>query len=752
MTNYLCIHGHFYQPPRVDPWLGEVLPEGSAAPAHNWNERITQESYAPMAFARRLDSGGRIVEVFNAYEWISFNYGPTLLSWMQAEDPATYARILDGDHRSRLRLGFGNAMAQVAHHAILPLASDLDKEVETAWAVHDFTARYGRHPEGMWLAEAAVDTPTLEILARAGVAYTVLAPRQAQAVRNEDGGPWRETDEGSLDVREPYLVRLPSGLSISVFFYHGPLSQAVAFERLLDDGENFWQRLRAACTPGLLSLATDGETYGHHFKFGEMALAYMLTRARESGEVALTNYAAYLAANPPTREVRIREKSSWSCEHGVERWRADCGCNTGGHAGWNQKWRGPLRAGLDGLKARLDAHFLARGKTLFVDPRTALLAFGKVVAGAQERAEFAAGHFIPKLAKAEASIAWKLLAMQRMGLRSLASCAWFFDDLDRIEPINALTYALRAMDLTEETGGPRLQEELLAAIEPARANAAPHLSGRELFQKRVLPRRETPQSLIAQALLTHWGRTGQLQGAAAVTWRRAAVRATFAARSKSCFAAGEAEIVHFPDDTPERHAWRWQAADSDAPLGGAFAAAPAGSAKSLDAKADWFSPADLPWNKRQALALAWIQGAEERAWQTQAQDAHTGIALFQPLAESQTTQNLAWRWGRFWAALAWAYIAGPALPDETQRALSAFLISQGQDHPDHQAVSARLTAVALQALAAAPPDLSRALTLLSRAAAIRVNYNPWPIQNALWQVGPSRPEARPLAILLGFAV
>jgi hypothetical protein len=754
MSNHLCIHGHFYQPPRVDPWLGEVLPEGSAAPALNWNQRITRESYAPLAFARRLDGSGRILEIFNAYEWISFNFGPTLLSWMQAEEPEAYARVLDGDRRSAKRLGFGNAMAQVAHHQILPLATDLDKEIEVAWAIHDFTARYGRAPEGMWLAEAAVDTPTLEVLAAHGLAYTVLAPRQAEAVRHLNGGDensWTPVDEGTLDVLEPYQVRLPSGRSIAVFFYHGPLSQAVAFERLLDNGENFWQRLRGAAQPGLLSLATDGETYGHHFKFGEMALAYMLTRARESGEVELTNYAAYLAAHPPTREARIRERSSWSCVHGVERWRADCGCTAGGHPDWNQAWRGPLRAALAGLKTNLDQHYFKRGKALFRDPRAALLAYGQVTAGAVERADFAARHFAAGLAPEEAGAAWKLLAMQRSGLRSLASCAWFFDDLDRIEPVNALTYALRAMDLAQETGGPDFTETLLAALEPARANAAPRLNGRELFEVRVLPRRESPQSLIAQALLTHWGRQGVLTGASEVSWRRVAVRASFSNQPRPFYAAGEAEITHFPEVTPQRFAWRWRAADTANPLDGAFAAAPAGQAKALD-KAAWFSPANLPWNKRQALSLAWVQGAEERAWEQQIIAARTGLELFQPLVESQTTQNLAWQWGRFWGALAWCYIVSPDLPDDTQRALAAFLQNQSLNCPDQQAVSARLTAEALAALAGEPPHLAQVLSLLSRAAAIKVDYDPWPIQNALWQLGPSRPEARPLATLLGFVV
>ena len=249
--------------------MDTIFPEGSAAPARHWNERICGESYAPLAWARRLDGDGRIMEIVNCYEWMSFNFGPTLLTWMEQQAPDIYARVLEGDRASLARLGHGNAIAQIHHHVIMPLATDLEKRAEIAWALADFEARFSRRAEGLWLSEAAVDTRTLELLAEAGVQFTILAPRQARETadilpRGTERDNWTEVDEASLDIREPYLVELPGGRSISVYFYNGPLSQAVAFEGLLRHGDAFWDRLSGQAGQGLLALATDGVTYGHH--------------------------------------------------------------------------------------------------------------------------------------------------------------------------------------------------------------------------------------------------------------------------------------------------------------------------------------------------------------------------------------------------------------------------------------------------------------------------------------------------------
>jgi alpha-amylase/alpha-mannosidase (GH57 family) len=284
--------------------MDAIFPEGSAAPALHWNERICRESYAPLAFARRLDGEGRIIEIMNCYEYMSFNFGPTLLAWMERHAADVYERVLEGDKKSLARLGHGNAIAQIHHHVIMPLATDLDKRAEIAWALADFEARFGRAAEGMWLSEAAVDTRTLELLAQAGVKFTILAPRQAMQVADIGRDNWTGANEGNLDIRRPYLVELPEGRSIAVYFYDGPLSQAVAFEGLLRHGDRFWGRLSSLAGEGLLALATDGETYGHHFKFGEMALAFALSQGRDGvNGVSLSNYAAYLAANPPRRQI-----------------------------------------------------------------------------------------------------------------------------------------------------------------------------------------------------------------------------------------------------------------------------------------------------------------------------------------------------------------------------------------------------------------------------------------------------------------
>jgi hypothetical protein len=495
MSRALCIHGHFYQPPRFDPWVEDILPEGSAAPEHDWNARITRECYAPLAWARRLDGQGRIHELVNCYAWMSFNFGPTLLRWMELHAPETYARVLDGDRLSLERLGHGNALAQVYHLAIMPLATDFDKDLEVAWAVQDFRTRFGRNPEGMWLAETAVDLSTLEALARGGIRFTILAPRQARAVRAGTGEFLPVTGE-TLDTSRPYLVRLPEGKSISVYFYDGAVSQAVAFERLLANGENFWSRLVASLDGGLRNIATDGESYGHHFMFGEMALAYVIQQAREGREgVALTNYAAHLAAHPATAEVEIHENTSWSCVHGVERWKTHCGCADGGHPDWLQDWRRPLRRCLNYLKYYVDEHFSRRGAVLFRDAGQALAEYGLGRAGGEVLEDFLGRHCAPGLDDPGRTDACKLLLMQRQALASFASCAWFFDEVTRIEPLNGLTAARRALDLLRETGGPDVEAGFVRVLSEAHSNIREDWDGTVIWKDLVTPRRPDPAEL-----------------------------------------------------------------------------------------------------------------------------------------------------------------------------------------------------------------------------------------------------------------
>ena len=359
MDRYLCIHCHFYQPPRENPWLEIIELQESAYPYHDWNERITAECYAPNAASRILTPDNRITRIVNNYSRISFNVGPTLLSWMANRAPETYQAILDADRESQQRFsGHGSAIAQVYNHMIMPLANRRDKQTQVVWGIRDFEYRFDRAPEGMWLAETAVDIETLEVLAANGIQFTILAPSQAKQERRVTTVKFKNVEGGKIDPTRPYVCNLPSGRSINLFFYDGPISRAVAFEGLLSDGERFANRLISGFAenrrwPQLMHIATDGETYGHHHYKGEMALSYALHHIETKKLAKLTNYGEYLTINPPTHEVEIVENTAWSCSHGVGRWNTDCGCNSGGKPGWNQSWRAPLRKALDHLRDSL---------------------------------------------------------------------------------------------------------------------------------------------------------------------------------------------------------------------------------------------------------------------------------------------------------------------------------------------------------------------------------------------------------------
>ncbi|MGE4538494.1 MAG: DUF3536 domain-containing protein [Desulfovibrio sp.] len=750
MDRALCIHGHFYQPPREDPWLGLILPEGSAAPSRHWNERICRESYAPMARARRLDGSGRIMELLNCYEWMSFNAGPTLLAWMARSAPDTYARMLEADRESVKRLGHGNALAQIYHHVIMPLASDLDKELEVAWAVDDFRARFGRDPEGMWLSETAVDTPTLEALAAAGIRFTILAPSQATAV-SDDGENWHGVDAGSLDIRRPYKVLLPSGRPMAVFFYHGPLSQAVAFERLLADGEQFFRRLSGAAGEGLLSLATDGETYGHHFTFGEMALAYVLDQARSGRDgLTLTNYAAYLEADPPKRFVRIREASAWSCAHGVERWRSDCGCTNGGHPGYNQKWRAPLREALNTLKSRLDAHFFAAGKPLFGDPRRALAAYGKVMAASMAPAAFEAAHFAPKLPEAARGTAWKLLSMQAWGLASFASCAWFFDEISRLEPVNGLTFALRAAELARATGMADPEPEITDILAKARSNDPEMGSGRDIWENMVRPRRETPKTLVTQALLT-LGLEERLptgDGSAEARWPGVAVTVRLDDPEGGA-RPGKASIRYHLETATEDFAISFRPTPTADPFDGCVTMVPVGGGAE---EGVCFRDVGLPVNKRQALADAFARHAEDAFFAAMLAQAATGRKLVTELQEAQDTLNLAPLWLHLWPGLLWHEVFDLPLPAKREALLRLFLIEAGRNSPVKAALEARLAAETARRVAEPDPDCRKLARLVARTADLDLHPDWWAAQNALWERRPFAGSTAILAGALGFVV
>jgi len=495
MERYICIHGHFYQPPRENPWLETVEEQDSAAPYHDWNERITAECYGPNAASRMVDESDRITAIVNNYDRISFNFGPTLLSWLQAGAPKVYAAVLEADRRSRERFsGHGSAIAQVYNHMILPLASRRDKRTQVLWGLRDFEHRFGRPAEGMWLPETAADTETLETLAEAGVAFTVLAPSQARRVRRIGSRAWRDVGGGRVDPSRAYQVQLPSGRALAVLFYDGPISRAVAFEGLLQRGEYLAGRLRGAFVesrdwPQLVHIATDGETYGHHHRFGNRALAYALHHIEEEGTARLTNYGEYLERHPPDHQAEIFEPSAWSCVHGVGRWWTDCGCNSGGRPGWRQTWRTALRQAFDWLRDTLAPRFERDAATLLRDPWAARDGYVDVLLdrGPDSRARFLKSHAVRELDGGEAVRVWKLLELQRHAQLAYTSCGWFFDDVSGIETVQVMRYAGAAVQLARDLWGEDLEGELVSRLSAARSNLHEQGDGGRVYSGYVKP-------------------------------------------------------------------------------------------------------------------------------------------------------------------------------------------------------------------------------------------------------------------------
>jgi len=496
MERYVCIHAHFYQPPRENPWLEEVELQDSAYPYHDWNERITTESYAPNAASRVMDEKGRIENIVNNYAKISFNFGPTLLSWMQDKEPAVYRAILEADRESREHFsGHGSAIAQAYNHMIMPLANTRDKVTQVLWGVRDFEHRFGREPEGMWLPETAVDLESLDIMAKEGIRYAILEPHQAHRVRKKGSREWQDVTGGRIDPKVPYLLKLPSGRSISVFFYDGPVSRAVAFEGLLNNGEVFAKRILGALSDSadvpyqLVHIATDGESYGHHHAHGEMALSYAIHHIESNGLARITNYGEFLEKHPPVHEVEIYEYTSWSCAHGVERWRSNCGCNSGGRPGWNQEWRRPLREALDWLREKLASEYEGKGRSLLRDPWSARDEYIDVILdrSPESRERFFRKNAVRELSAEEETVALKLLELQRYAMLMYTSCGWFFDELSGIETTQVIQYAGRAMQLAGELWEDGIEDRFLYLLEFAKSNLPEHRDGRHIYEKFVKP-------------------------------------------------------------------------------------------------------------------------------------------------------------------------------------------------------------------------------------------------------------------------
>ncbi len=508
---YICIHGHFYQPPRDNPWLETVEVQDSAAPYHDWNDRITAECYAPNGASRIVNLQNEIVRIVNNYSRISYNFGPTLLSWLEENAPRTYRMVLDADKTSHQRYnGHGSAMAQVYNHIIMPLASERDALTQIRWGIADFEHRFGRKPEGMWLAETAVNRKCLDLMAQEGILFTVLAPRQCERIRamatpglfNHDQLPmgWQDTPHDSVDSTRPYKVKLDEGRSITVFFYDGPISRAVAFEGLLNSGENFKARLMdgfyapqsgpEGIEPQLVHIATDGESYGHHHKHGEMALSYAMHLVEQSPDVQLTNYGEFLEDFPPAYEAEVVENSSWSCEHGVERWRSNCGCNSGTKPGWSQQWRKPLREALDWLRDTTVPLSEQVAAPLFKDLWAARDAYISVILDRAPEPEdaFFAAQATHELSPDERVTALKLMELQRQAQLMYTSCGWFFDEISGIETVQIIAYAARLLQLAHELfgeTGAALEEQFIARLATAKSNVPDIASGAGVYDHYV---------------------------------------------------------------------------------------------------------------------------------------------------------------------------------------------------------------------------------------------------------------------------
>jgi len=520
---YVCIHGHFYQPPRENPWLETVEVQDSAAPYHDWNDRITAECYAPNGASRIQNKQDEIVRIVNNYARMSFNFGPTLLSWLADKTPRAYSMVLDADKASQQRYaGHGSAVAQVYNHIIMPLASRRDAITQIRWGIADFEHRFARKPEGMWLAETAVNRAVLDLMAAEGIQFTILAPNQCARIRKlppaepdaalvpteateaanvPDPPPWLPTPDATVDSTRAYTVRLDQGRSIAVFFYNGPTSRAIAFEGLLNSGEDYARRLLAdfkppeelAPQPQLSHVATDGESYGHHHKHGEMALSYAMHWIENSGQARLTNYAEFLAMHPPESEAEVAEDTSWSCAHGVERWRSNCGCN-GGKAGWNQEWRAPLRAALDFLRDQTAPLAEALAAPLLKDLWAARDAYIGVVLDRSPSStnRFFDAHACHPLCEGERTTVLELLELERHTQLMYTSCGWFFDEISGIETVQIIAYAGRVLQLAAKLfgrPGVALEAAFLDILARAKSNVPEVGDGGQVYRRYVTPMR-----------------------------------------------------------------------------------------------------------------------------------------------------------------------------------------------------------------------------------------------------------------------
>ncbi len=498
---FLAIHGHFYQPPRENAWTGKVEKQPSAHPFHDWNERIHQECYAQNVHAEIFDESGKLIKAVNNFEKISFNVGPTLLSWLEHKHPKTYQAMIQADCKSvSVHAGHGNAIAQVYNHMIMPLANRRDKVTQVKWGIYEFKQRYGRDPEGMWLPETACDPETAEVLIEQGIKFTILSPTQAEAVKAHDHQDWHNVSGGNINPRVPYQLFAGSKQWLNVFFYDGTISKDVAFGSLAFEAKHFADRLEQAVSKGdlhhpqLIHIATDGETFGHHKAFGERALAYLMEVEAPKRGFKITNYGEFLSLYQPRHEVKLKKGedglgTAWSCAHGLKRWHDHCGCRGEGPAEWTQHWRQPLRNALDWLRERLIPIYEETGKKYFKDVWEIRDDYIRLLLDGSKKArtDFFKQHTVKTLKPEELQMARKLLEMQKFAMLMYTSCGWFFTEISGIETVQIIQYAARAIQITEELTGQALEEEFLRRLSEAKSNIPEYQNGRGVYEQLVKP-------------------------------------------------------------------------------------------------------------------------------------------------------------------------------------------------------------------------------------------------------------------------
>ena len=524
---YLVIHGHFYQPPREDPWTGEISPEPSAAPEHDWNERVNQECYRPNASSRVLDCSGSIKKIVNNFEYISFNIGPTLLTWMEKNDPVTYKHIIDSDHISSVRYGgHGSAIAQVYHHVILPLQTEFMSEIQILWAISDFRHRYKRDPESIWLSEMAINQKTVDLLIRFNIRYIILSPTQALKIRkfNDHNAEWIDVSNNSIITTRPYRCfsydesnNRCDDKFINIFFYDGVLSQAIAFEHLLKDADSFLNKILKTCESiptdtGIINIATDGESYGHHEPFGDMCLSALIEKINSRSDIELTNYGHLLDVIEPKYEVILKpgkngEGTAWSCAHSVDRWQDNCGCQTGGQTGWNQEWRRPIRDAFNLIYNTIETDIRPEMKQYIKNQEDAIRNYITVILnpGNKEiQTEFISKHIITSETLNDYSVITKVLSwleMERYAMAMFTSCAWFFADISGIETVQNLKIAYYVLSFFPNDLKKSTLEQVLAVLKSAKSNILEWSDGRYIFKEWVMKNSRPAEKMIAHYLM-----------------------------------------------------------------------------------------------------------------------------------------------------------------------------------------------------------------------------------------------------------